>query len=122
LDQAGRGILFAHNLDPAIKDALKELMEWRKPQVGEFYYEFEGYKANLESISSSYGRRPNRSLVDLNPFARDDQTDDPARVRVGGKGDDAPIQERLSDRHASAIADRRTGDRSSPIGREPLLG
>jgi hypothetical protein len=39
LNQAGWGILFAHDADPA----LKELMDWRKPQAGK-YYEFEGYK------------------------------------------------------------------------------
>jgi hypothetical protein len=44
LEQAGWGILFPHDADPAIKDALKELLEWRKPQAGDYYYEFEGYK------------------------------------------------------------------------------
>ena len=55
LEEAGWGIIFAGEADPAIKDALKELMEWRKPQAGEYYYEFEGYK----------GYRPGDSHLDF---------------------------------------------------------
>jgi endonuclease G len=44
LEQAGWGILFHCEADPALKDALKELMEWRKSQAGEYYYEFDEYK------------------------------------------------------------------------------
>jgi len=55
LAEAGWGILFAHDADPAIKDALKELMEWRKGQAGEYYYEFDGYK----------GYRPGESHLDF---------------------------------------------------------
>ncbi len=44
LEEAGWGIIFANDTDPAIKDALKELLELRKSQAGDFYYEFEGYK------------------------------------------------------------------------------
>src|SRR5262249_51827321 len=44
LDEAGWGIVFASEVAPAIKDALKELMEWRKSQAGVYYYEFDEYK------------------------------------------------------------------------------
>jgi hypothetical protein len=41
LEQTGWGIIFAQNVEPAIKDALHELLEWRKAQAGEYYHEFE---------------------------------------------------------------------------------
>jgi Peptidase family C25 len=55
LEEAGWGIVFTHDAEPAIKEALKELTEWRKPQAGEYYYEFEGFK----------GYRPGDSHLDF---------------------------------------------------------
>lgn len=42
LQDTGWGILFPVNVDPAIIDALKPLMEWRKQQAGERYKEYSG--------------------------------------------------------------------------------
>jgi hypothetical protein len=44
LSQAGSGVVFCHNADPAIREALKELLDFRKGQAGrdneKFYREF----------------------------------------------------------------------------------
>ncbi len=55
LEQAGWGIVFHCDADPSIKDALQELMDWRKPQAGDFYYVFDGHK----------GYRPDDSHLDF---------------------------------------------------------
>lgn len=40
LEEAGWGIVFPVNTDPAIIDALRPLMEWRKQQAGDLYREY----------------------------------------------------------------------------------
>ena len=47
IEQSGWGIIMAHNADPAIKEALSELLELRQKQAGERYREYlgaEGYR------------------------------------------------------------------------------
>lgn len=40
LEEAGWGIVFPVNADPAVVDALRPLMEWRRQQAGELYHEY----------------------------------------------------------------------------------
>ncbi len=42
LDQAGWGIIFAHDAEPAIKEALRELIALRKEQTGDYFRLYEG--------------------------------------------------------------------------------
>lgn len=42
LEEAGWGVIFASNADPAIKEALKELLDWRREQAGKYYKEYSG--------------------------------------------------------------------------------
>jgi hypothetical protein len=47
LASAGWGVIFPHNIDPAIVKALRPLLDWRKSQAGERYREYtgpEGYR------------------------------------------------------------------------------
>lgn len=53
LEEAGWGVIFAHEADPAIKDALRELLDYRREQVTrkkEHYYKgycgADGYRPN----------------------------------------------------------------------------
>ncbi len=55
LSQAGWGVIFAHNADPAVRDALKELLDWRKQQAGNYYREYSGAE----------GYRPGESKPDF---------------------------------------------------------
>ncbi len=47
LAEAGWGIIFPARTEPAIVDALKPLMEWRKQQAGERYKEYSGPSAGV---------------------------------------------------------------------------
>ena len=51
LEEAGWGIIFAHDADPAVKEALGELLDWRQEQAGEYFRIYEG----------SEGHRPDES-------------------------------------------------------------
>jgi hypothetical protein len=45
LAEVGWGVIFPHDEDPAIRDALSELLDHRKEQAGDYYKEFIGSKA-----------------------------------------------------------------------------
>jgi hypothetical protein len=55
LDQSGWGVIFAHNVPQAVREALKPLLEHRKKQAGKYYREYAG----------SLGYRPNESKLDF---------------------------------------------------------
>ena len=42
LDESGWGVIFAHDAEPALVDALRPLLDWRKEQAGEYYREYTG--------------------------------------------------------------------------------
>ncbi len=51
LDEAGWGVVFAHDADPAVRDALRPLLELRKEQAGDRFKVYDGAE----------GRRPGES-------------------------------------------------------------
>ncbi len=55
LSQSGWGVIFAYDADPAVRDALKELLDWRKQQAGDDYREYSGAE----------GYRPDESKLDF---------------------------------------------------------
>ena len=55
LAESGWGVIFASNADPAIREALSELLEFRKVQAGDYYKEYSGPE----------GYRPDESKLDF---------------------------------------------------------
>ena len=59
LDEAGWGIVFAHDADPAIEEALADLLALRRTQAGSRFRLFkgaEGYRRGLDTKSKFLGR------------------------------------------------------------------
>ena len=59
LDQAGWGIVFAHDADPALKDALTDLIALRKTQAGDHFRLYEGadgYRRGKDTKTSFLAR------------------------------------------------------------------
>ncbi|MDJ1184700.1 hypothetical protein [Roseofilum casamattae] len=54
ISETGWGIIFPAQIDPEIKDALKELMEHRRAEAGEYFHEYEIYPG--ESANDFLGR------------------------------------------------------------------
>jgi hypothetical protein len=42
LDQSGWGVIFAHDADPSIREALGELISLRQSQAGEYFRVYQG--------------------------------------------------------------------------------
>ncbi len=53
LEEAGWGVVFPVNTDPAIVDALRPLLDWRKQQAGDLYREFMDNKVAVRPKESS---------------------------------------------------------------------
>lgn len=53
LDEVGWGVIFAHDVDPEIKEALSELLKLREKQAGAVFHVFEGPKAYRPGESKS---------------------------------------------------------------------
>lgn len=69
LGQTGWGIIFAHEADPAVKDALNELLNHRKKQAGDLYKEMEYYPEETKShFLERYGAGPGPVDPTLVPY------------------------------------------------------
>ncbi len=63
LAESGWGVVFAYGADAAVRDALKELLDWRKEQAGPLYKEYtggEGYRPgeNKPAFLTRHGMGP----------------------------------------------------------------
>ena len=59
LDQAGWGIIFTHDADPAVKEALTDLIALRKTQAGDHFRLYEGadgYRRDKDTKGSFLAR------------------------------------------------------------------
>lgn len=71
LEDSGWGILFPAKTDPAILDALKPLMEWRKQQAGERYKEFTGGSAGVRPNDTKSSWLARQGLPNFGPVDPD---------------------------------------------------
>ena len=73
LEQAGWGIVFPVNTDPAIIDALRPLMAWRQQQAGDLYHEYADKKngavrpMNADSKGAWLGRQGAENYGPVDP-------------------------------------------------------
>ncbi len=73
LAQTGWGVIFAHGEDPAIRDALGELLKHRQAQAGQRYQEYSGVRAYRPNESKSdflarHGAGPGPADPDKVPY------------------------------------------------------
>jgi hypothetical protein len=54
LSQSGWGVIFAYDVDPAIREALSPLLDWRKAQAGQYYREYIGDQAYTNESKSDF--------------------------------------------------------------------
>jgi hypothetical protein len=54
LSQAGWGVIFAYDVDPAVREALSPLLDWRKAQAGQYYREYIGDQAYTNESKSDF--------------------------------------------------------------------
>jgi hypothetical protein len=63
LEESGWGVIFASDADPAVKEALSELLKWREKQAGSYYYVYDGSDGhrqgeNKTEFLARHGVRP----------------------------------------------------------------
>ena len=73
LDESGWGIIFAHDADPAIKEALSELIDWRREQAGDHFRLYEGGEGyrpgeNKSKFLARHGAGPGPADPDKVPY------------------------------------------------------
>lgn len=54
LSKAGWGVIFAYDVDPAVREALSPLLDWRKAQAGQYYREYIGDLAYTNESKSDF--------------------------------------------------------------------
>jgi len=52
LEESGWGVIFAHDENPAVIEALRPLLDWRKAQAGQYYKEYTGGQGGFRPADS----------------------------------------------------------------------